>query len=59
LSPWHDFLIKKEKCDSVGLWAKQYMSDSRDKYIYLGTLTNRVMVDMVVGAIKPRQAAKD
>ena len=57
LSAWHDFLIKKEDCNSVGLWAKQYMSDHSDKFIYVGTLTNRKMVNAVVGDRRPSQAA--
>ena len=59
LSAWHDFLIKKESSDSVGLWTKQYMSDGHDEYIYLGTLTNRKMVNLVVGDNQPCQAAND
>ena len=42
---------------SVGLWAKQYMSDPDSKLQYVGTLTTRKMYDAVVGDTVPQMAA--
>ena len=49
LSSYHDFRIQADGEASVGLWAKQYMSDADEKFFYVGTLVNRDLFRAVVG----------
>lgn len=56
LSGFHDFLIRKDKNGSVGLWGKQYMSDPDSAMQFIGTLTDRQLVRDVVGSRVPPAA---
>ena len=53
LSAYHDFVIRKDGDASVGLWAKEYMSDPDSKLIYVGTLINRELATVVIGGKEP------
>jgi len=57
LTSYHDFVIRRDGDNSVGLWAKEYMSDPDDKLFYLGTLINRKLADPVIGGKEPPAAS--
>ena len=58
LQHYRDFKFQREQSDpgdvKVGTWAKKYMSDPTDEYVYMGTITAWRLYQNIIRNTRPK-----